>query len=87
MPDFLSKIRGHYLPRGYAMIAQQPLTNLQMELLKLYAVPLSDEQLLEVKEVLADYFAGRLTRHVDELWEQRGLTAADMEQWLSDDEQ
>ncbi|MFZ1768727.1 MAG: hypothetical protein WAU00_05980 [Caldilinea sp.] len=69
------------------MIAQQPLTNLQMELLKLYAVPLSDEQLLEVKKILAEYFAGRLTRHVDELWEQRGLTAADMEQWLADDEQ
>ena len=80
-------VRSFNMLKGCAMIAQPPLTNLQMELLKLYAVPLSEEQLLEVKEVLAEYFAGPLTRHVDELWEQRGLTAADMEQWLSDDEQ
>jgi hypothetical protein len=69
------------------MIAQQPLTNLQMELLKLYAMRLSDDQLLEVKQVLANHFAKRLTRRVDELWQKRGLTAADMEQWLADAEQ
>ena len=54
------------------MIAQQPLTDLQMDLLKLYAVRLSDDQLLEVKQVLASYFAKHLTRHVDELWQHRG---------------
>lgn len=69
------------------MIAQPPLTNLQMELLKLYSLRLSDEQLLEVKQVLARHFADRLTRHVDALWEQKGLTAADMESWLNDDDQ
>lgn len=69
------------------MIAQPPLTNLQMELLKLYAVPLSDEQLLEVKQVLARHFADRLSHHVDALWQRKGLTAADMEQWLSDVDQ
>ena len=69
------------------MIAQQPLTNLQMELLKLYAMRLSDDQLLEVKQVLARHFAKRLTRRVDGLWQERGLTAADMDRWLSDAEQ
>ena len=69
------------------MIAQQPLTNLQMELLKLYAMRLSDDQLLEVKQVLARHFAKRLRRRVDVLWQERGLTAADMDQWLSDAEQ
>ena len=75
------------LRKGYAMIAQPPLTNLQMELLKLYSLRLSDEQLLEVKQVLARHFADRLTRHVDALWEQKGLTTADMESWLNDDDQ
>ena len=69
------------------MIAQQPLTNLQLELLKLYAVRLSDEQLLEVKEVLARYFAERLTRHVDQLWDERNLSSNDMEQWLAEHDQ
>ena len=48
---------------------------------------LSDDQLLEVKQVLARHFAKRLTSRVDGLWQERGLTAADMDQWLSDAEQ
>lgn len=75
------------LGKEWIMIAQQPLTNLQMELLRLYSVQLSDERLLEVKKLLAHYFADRLTRHIDEVWEQKNLTAADMEQWLADDDQ
>jgi hypothetical protein len=66
------------------MITQPPLTNLQMELLQLYSLKLSDNELLQVKEVLARYFAGRLGQHVDQLWQERGLTADDMERWLID---
>lgn len=66
------------------MSAQQPLTNLQVELIKLYALHLSNEQLLEVKQVLAGHFAKQLMHHVDDLWQKQGLTAADMEQWLAD---
>ena len=69
------------------MIAQQPLTNLQMELLELYAMRFSGDQLLKVKQVPAGHFAKRLTRRVDGLWQERGLTAADMDRWLSDAEQ
>ena len=53
------------------MITQPPLTNLQMELLQLYSLKLSDNELLQVKEVLAKYFAHRLSKHVDQLWQER----------------
>lgn len=69
------------------MITQPPLTNLQMELLRLYSLKLSDNELLQVKEVLARYFAGRLGQHVDHLWQEKGLTADDMERWLTDENQ
>jgi len=70
------------------MIAtQQPLTNLQLELLKLYSLRLNDRDLAEVKRVLARYFADRLDKHVDELWKEKGLTEDDMEQWLQDENQ
>ena len=69
------------------MITQPPLTNLQMELLQLYSLKLSDNELLQVKEVLAKYFAHRLGKHVDQLWQEKGLTAEDMEQWLIDEDQ
>ena len=41
------------------MITQPPLTNLQMELLQLYSLKLSDSELLQVKEILAKYYACR----------------------------
>jgi len=69
------------------MIKQKPLTNLQLELLKLYSIPLSESELLEVKHVLAQHFANRLTRHVDKIWQEKRLTKDDMEQWLRDENQ
>lgn len=69
------------------MITQRPLTNLQMELLQLYSLKLSDNELLQVKEVLARYFAGRLGQYVDQLWQEQGLTVDDMERWLIDADQ
>ncbi len=47
----------------------------------------SDNELLQVKEVLAKYFAHRLSKHVDQLWQEKELTAEDMEQWLIDEDQ
>ena len=67
------------------VILAQPLTNLQMELLRLYSLRLTSDDLLEVKEVLAQHFAQRLTEHVDSLWQKRAWTAATMEDWLNDD--
>ena len=64
-----------------------PLTNLQLELLKLYAITVSDEELEEIKSLLARYFAERLTSRVQRIWEAKGLTEADMEQWLNDERQ
>ena len=39
------------------MVIDKPLTNLQLELLKLYSLDLSDDQLLEIKRLIANYFA------------------------------
>ena len=69
------------------MITQPPLTNLQMELLQLYSLKLSDNELLQVKEVLAVYFAHRLGKHVAQIWKEKRETAEDMEQWLIDEDQ
>ncbi|MCB2092765.1 MAG: hypothetical protein KDF58_15065 [Alphaproteobacteria bacterium] len=66
------------------MIIDKPLTNLQLELLKLYSMELSEEQLLEVKRLLANYFAERASDEMDRLWEELGWNDETMEQWLSD---
>ena len=62
----------------------KPMSNLQAELLKLYANDLSDEQLLEIKGMLSNYFAQKATEAMDEVWEAQGLTQQDMTNWTNE---
>lgn len=64
------------------MKTHQPLSPLQLELLKLYAFNPSERELLDVKRMLADYFGDRLVRKVDERIDQLGITDEDLENWL-----
>ena len=64
-------------------VIDKPLTNLQLELLKLYSFDLSEEQLLEVKRLLANYFADKATDEMDKLWEEKGWTDETMDEWLN----
>ncbi len=53
---------------------QPPLSNVQMELLKLYARGVSDETLLELKKVMAKFFLDRLRKEADQVWEEKGYS-------------
>ncbi len=52
-------------------------SNLQLELLKLYANGISDDQLTEVKWLLGKYFAEKATLEVDKIAQEKGLSAQD----------
>jgi hypothetical protein len=65
--------------------APQPLSTLQTELLKLYAVGISNDQLLDVKRLLARYFAESAMNTMDAFWEEQGLDNSDMDKWLYDE--
>ncbi len=54
---------------------KQPFTNLQLELLKLYSLNLSEEELILVRDMLAIFFADRATAHADRAWDEKGLNA------------
>ena len=45
------------------------LSNLQIELLRMFHYNLPDNQLLEVKKLLSDFFAEKLTDEVDKFYE------------------
>lgn len=60
------------------------LTPLQIELLKTFSRPVSDEQVLEIKQLLVDYFAHKVDEDVDALFEQRGWDATTVEGWLTE---
>ena len=60
------------------------MTNLQLELIKLFNYNLSQQQLLEVKDLLARYFANNATEEADKIWEAKGLTNETMDSWLNE---
>ena len=60
------------------------LSNLQLELLRLYGNDVSDETLREVKSILANYFADKATDAMDKVWEEKNLTAQDMVNWTNE---
>ena len=57
------------------------LTNLQLELLKLFNRELPEEQLLEIKQILTQYFANKATEEMDRLWDEKGWSTETMEKW------
>lgn len=65
------------------LLQEKPLSNLQLELLKLYHHGISDEQLRDIRKLLADYFFEQATNEADRLWEERSWTEETMDTWLS----
>ncbi len=53
---------------------QPPLSNVQMELLKLYAGSVPDETLIELKRVMAKFFLDKLRDQADMVWEEKGYS-------------
>lgn len=49
-----------------------PLSNLQLELLQLYAAGVPDEYLPELKEVIANYLLNKARDEANRQWNERG---------------
>lgn len=60
------------------------LSNLQLELLKLYARPISDEELKDIKRMLAEYFVKKMDEELDRQWGEKGWTQETMEEWKNE---
>lgn len=60
------------------------LSNLQLELLRLYGNGVSEESLREIKSILAKYFADKATDAMDRIWDENGLTEQTMIDWTNE---
>lgn len=58
---------------------QWPLNKAQLDLLKLFSRVKSEEELLEIKRLVTQYYANRAMDRADELWDERGYTQGDMD--------
>ena len=62
-----------------------PLTNLQLELLKLFSLELPEEDLIQIQRLIAGYFADKASDEMDRLWEGKGWNDETMEGWVAGD--
>jgi hypothetical protein len=52
-----------------------PLTNVQLELLKLFAMGVSEEEVREIRRILARFFMQKAVSEATQIWEDKGYTA------------
>ncbi len=60
-----------------------PLSNLQIELLKVFSRNVSEEDLLEIRRLLTLYFADKAIQAADKVWTEKGWTDEDAERLLN----
>jgi hypothetical protein len=66
------------------MEATGKLTNVQIELLKMFQFNLPEKQLVEIKNMLAKYFAKTATDEMDKLWEENNWNNDVMKKWAGE---
>jgi hypothetical protein len=63
------------------MEVTKQLSNLQIELLRVFNFELSEEQLKEIRALLADYFAEKVATEMDALFEANDWGEEKIEEW------
>jgi hypothetical protein len=63
---------------------KQPLTELQLELLKLFARDIEERDLIEIKKLFTQYFANKAMDTADKVWEQNKWTEQDEVRFLNE---
>lgn len=63
---------------------RQPLNNAQLELLKLFSRVTNEEELVELKTIIGQYYAKKATEEANRLWDERGYTQKTMDEWMEE---
>ncbi|MCE7070157.1 hypothetical protein LZG74_07595 [Dyadobacter sp. CY327] len=58
----------------------QSLSNIQLELLKVYSRQIEDEDVVAIRKMLATYFAEKAIRLADDVWVEKGWKSEHTEQ-------
>lgn len=60
---------------------ESSLNNTQLEILKMFRYDLPQEQWDELRTMIAQYFADKVTKEVDALWDEKGWSEEKMKEW------
>jgi hypothetical protein len=58
---------------GAVSLPSPPFSNLQLELLKLYAGDVSEQDLQKIRELLVRFFLEKAKDAADQAWDEKGL--------------
>ena len=61
-----------------APAASQPFSNVQLEILKLFADKVADEDLVAIKELISRYFFEKAKDEADKIWEAKQMDSHKM---------
>lgn len=61
-----------------------PLTNAQLELLRLFSTNMPDHEIQELRNLLSQHYAKKAIYEADKLWDSKGLTDKDMDNLLNE---
>ena len=67
-----------------AIVSSGKLTNIQMELLKVFSEDMPDEQVIEIKLLLSNYFANKAMDEFDQLEKNNGWTKETYTKWADE---
>lgn len=65
------------------LTVKPPFSNMQIELLKLYAAGVPDELLPEIKELIARFLLARAREEAGKIWLEKGYDEKTIERWKS----
>lgn len=66
------------------MEASTKLNDLQLDLLKMFSYNISDSQLLEIRDLLRNFFANSAVEEIDKLWEDKNWDNDTMDAWANE---
>lgn len=60
-----------------------PLSNMQLELLKLFTHDIEESDLIALKRLMVKYLSEKASRLADKVWKDKNWTAKDMDDFLN----
>jgi hypothetical protein len=60
------------------------LSALQLELLNIYSFRPKEEDLLAIKQLLANYFSGKLQKNIQKAIQENNITEEDLDRWVNE---
>ncbi|MFZ4545483.1 MAG: hypothetical protein ACOYOA_15625 [Saprospiraceae bacterium] len=66
-------------------VIKQPLTNVQIELLKIFSTNISEPDLKELKNLIAKFYADKAIEYANLAWKEENLSNETMDKWLNED--